>query len=544
MPHIRRSSPVLASLVANLLGACFDPTSVEDTETDIGSGSGTSPGNTDPTTTAGNTAPSTMTADDTTGAPTTDPPTTGPTTTPPMTDTTAGSCTEAGCPCAVMDDCAPGLVCSAEGTCAAPVCGNGRLELGEECDDGAVDDGDGCDADCTFTEIAIDVSYQTTCAWIEGGRVRCWGNNNLGQLGYGNTDLVGNDETPADAGDLQLPGPVLNVSSGDAHSCAMLEGGTEFICWGGGGAGQLGYGNANNIGDDEFPAALAPVDIGADVDLITIGGSHSCAITVSGTVRCWGAGGSGQLGYGNTNTIGDDEVPAAAGNVAIGAALEGVSAGINHTCAIQSNGSVRCWGTAFNGQLGYGNTNPIGDDETPAAAPGAPLTFPEAAIQVGAGLNHTCMLFEGGAVRCWGANFVGQLGRGDILAIGDDEPAAAIDPIPLGAPAVAIAVGDDHTCALLDDGALRCWGSNSSGELGIGTNTPVGDDEQVLAVDPVDLDGEVIQFDCGGVHTCVVLDDYRVRCWGGNVFGQLGLGTVDNVGDDELPLSADPVTVL
>lgn len=525
--------------------ACFDPTEVEGTDTEAGSGTDAGTGtDVDPSLTTTATTPG-MTVDDTTGAdPTTTPATDGPTTGEPPGDSSTGACEGAGCPCAMPEDCGADLYCGDGGTCVAAECGNGMPEPGEECDDGRTGDGDGCDDDCTYTEIVIDVSYRNTCAWIEGGRVRCWGENNQGQLGYGNTDGVGDDESPADAGDLQLPGPVLNVSSGDAHSCAMLEGGTQFICWGGGNQGQLGYGNTQNIGDDEFPAAIGPVDIGADVELITIGGGHSCAITISGTVRCWGAGSGGALGYGNPNNIGDNEPPSAAGNVMIGAAIDGVSAGIRHTCAIQSNGALRCWGEGFNGQLGYGNTNTIGDDETPSAAPGAPLSFPTAAVQVGAGLNHTCVLFEGGDVRCWGANNQGELGRGDTLDIGDDEPATTSDPIPLGAPAVAIAVGDAHTCALLEDGAFRCWGSNNSGELGIGTNMAVGDDEAVMSIDPVELDGEVVQFDCGGAHTCVVLEDRRVRCWGANQSGQLGLGNIDNVGDDELPLDAPEVSVL
>lgn len=536
-----RRAALLAAACAIATG-CFDPSQVEGTETEAGSGSsGASEAEASLT---GGATPG-MTQGDTTGAgPTTDPSTTGPSTTDPPADSSTGACMGAGCACVDSQDCDPGFACGPEGTCVEAECGNGTPEPGEACDDGDADDGDGCDSDCTYTEIVIDVSYQTACAWIEGGRVRCWGNNDQGQLGYGNTDRVGDDETPPDVGDIQLPGPVLNVSSGDAHSCAMLESGTEFLCWGAGGSGQLGYGSTSNIGDDEFPSAIGPVDIGADVDLITIGGTHSCAITVSGTVRCWGSGGGGALGYGSSETIGDNELPSTAGTVMIGAAIDGVSAGIGHTCAIQSNGALRCWGQGFNGQLGYGNTNSIGDDETPSAAPGAPLVFPDAAVQVEAGLGHTCVLFENGDVRCWGSNSAGQLGRGDNVPIGDDEPATSIDPIPLGAPATAIAVGDNHTCALLDDGAFRCWGTNGTGELGIGTVMPLGDDEAVLTADAVDLDGEVIQFDCGGANTCVVLEDYRVRCWGENSFGQLGLGNTMNVGDDELPLDAPVVPVL
>ena len=418
------------------------------------------------------------------------------------------------------------------------------VEGAEQCDDGNSTDGDGCDMDCTYTEITIDVAYQNTCALIEGGRVRCWGINNQGQLGYGNTDNVGDNETPASVGDVMLPGPVVSLASGDQHTCARTAPGAEFLCWGAGFGGLLGYGNTNNIGDDEFPSALGPVDVGGDVQHVTVGGSHSCAITVSGTVICWGQAGGGQLGYANSNNIGDNELPVAAGPVNIGAAINDVSAGIGHTCAIQSNGAVRCWGNGGAGQLGYGNTNNIGLTQTPAAAPGAPLDFGVDATEVGAGLSHTCALFTNGDVRCWGANNLGQAGVGDVNPIGSTMPATMGVPADLGAPAVDIAVGDNHTCALLDNGEFRCWGSNNIGELGLGNTNPLVDDELPSSVDAVMLDGDVIQFDAGGEHTCVVLDDYRVRCWGANYGGQLGTADTAPVGDNELPLDVSPITVL
>ncbi len=538
---MRARNLVSSSCLGLCLTACFDPSGVDETDTEASTGSGS---DTTGPTSAG--PGQTQTLSD----PTVDPDSTGDPTTPPLTttsdttdgDTTAGPCTAEGCPCTGEGQCDADLAC-VDMVCTAPVCGNEAIEGDEQCDDGNATDGDGCDMDCTYTEITIDVAYQNTCALIEGGRVRCWGVNSQGELGYGNTDNLGDNETPASVGDLMLPGPVFSVASGDQHTCARMGTGTEFICWGVGSGGRLGYGNTNTIGDNEFPSTLGPVDVGGDVQHVTVGGSHSCAITVAGTVTCWGVGGA-QLGYGNNNSIGDNELPAAAGSVNIGAAINDVSAGIGHTCAIQSNGAVRCWGNAFSGQLGYGNTNAIGDDETPAAAPGAPLDFGDDAIEVGAGLNHTCALLNNGDVRCWGANESGQAGVGDTTPIGSTVPATMGVPADLGAPAVDIAVGDNHTCALLDNGEFRCWGSNNAGELGLGNTNSLGDDELPSSVDAVMLDGEVIQFDAGGAHTCVVLDDYRVRCWGANNGGQLGTADTAPVGDNELPLDVSPIMVL
>jgi hypothetical protein len=142
-------------------------------------------------------------------------------------------------------------------------------------------------------------------------------------------------------------------------------------CWGAGGFGRLGYGNTNNIGDTETPGSVGPVFLGAGRRAVAIsaGHYHTCALLDTGAVRCWGYGTSGQLGYGNMDSIGDDETPGSVGPVFLGAGRRAVaiSAGDSHTCALLDTGAVRCWGVGFSGQLGYGNTDWIGDDETPGS---------------------------------------------------------------------------------------------------------------------------------------------------------------------------------
>ena len=149
------------------------------------------------------------------------------------------------------------------------------------------------------------------------------------------------------------------IDAGDLHTCAVLED-ASVRCWGNGAVGQLGYGNTDTIGDDETPArdpsTSAP---GAPPPRSAAGGDHTCAALDDGSVRCWGFGFGGQLGYGNTDTIGDDETPGSAGPVDLGAGrtATAITAGADHTCAILDDASVRCWGSGLGGQLGYGNTD-------------------------------------------------------------------------------------------------------------------------------------------------------------------------------------------
>jgi alpha-tubulin suppressor-like RCC1 family protein len=140
----------------------------------------------------------------------------------------------------------------------------------------------------------------------------------------------------------------------------------EVRCWGTGTFNRLGYGNTNTIGDDETPASAGSVDVGGAVVQLAAGQTHTCALLVTGAVRCWGYGPYGQLGYPNTTEV--LGVPASAGDVDVGGPVSQIVAGYNHTCALLQSGDVRCWGSGYGGKLGYGNTEHIGIYETPASA--------------------------------------------------------------------------------------------------------------------------------------------------------------------------------
>ena len=387
-----------------------------------------------------------------------------------------------------------------------------------------------------------------TCAVVDDGGVLCWGAGdlslfNFGQLGYGNLNGIGDNESPASAGTVQVGGSVNQIATGFEHTCALLDTG-NVRCWGKGSRGRLGYGNENNIGDDETPETAGDVQVGGAVVQLAAGFEYSCAVLDTGAVRCWGRGFSGQLGYGNNNDIGDDETPASAGDVPVGGVVVQIATGVNHTCAVLNTGAVRCWGSGSLGQLGYGVTsfgvgNNVGDDETPADIGDVPVGG--LVTQVVAGESHSCALLEGGNVRCWGSSLFAQLGYGNDESIGNDETPDTAGDVNVGGVVVQLAATDFHSCALLDTGKVRCWGSGGKGELGYGNTNDIGDDESPADAGDVEVGGVVVQLATGSAHTCVVLDNGALRCWGDGSLGQLGYGNTNDIGDDESPGSVGDV---
>jgi alpha-tubulin suppressor-like RCC1 family protein len=286
------------------------------------------------------------------------------------------------------------------------------------------------------------------------------------------------------------------VAAGARFSCARLDTG-RVRCWGIGSYGALGYGNTHDVGDNETPASAGPVDLGAGRTAVAItgGGRHTCAILDNGKVRCWGLGDFGQLGYGNTRVIGDDETPGSVGPVNLGAGRTAVAitGGGYHTCAILDNGKVRCWGEGRQGQLGYGNRKDIGDNEGPASVRPVKLGKGRKAIAISAYGQHSCAVLNNRKVRCWGTGRYGQLGYGNTRNIGDNEHPSSVGTVKLGRgrKAVAIQGGGRHTFALLDNGRLRSWGLSSDGQLGYGNMRNIGDNEKPTSAGPINLGGNV-----------------------------------------------------
>jgi cysteine-rich repeat protein len=426
--------------------------------------------------------------------------------------------------------------------CTAVACGDGTINrpAGEQCEAADRIDGDGCDADCTLSVVSSVVTGgEHTCALLDTGTVRCWGQGEWGQLGAATTDDLGDDEDPAAGSPIDLGGVATAVVAGYRHACALLDDGA-VRCWGDGTYGQIGQGNTDAVGDDELPSAVEPVDVGGVVTQLVSGYFHVCALLDEGTLRCWGAGEFGQLGLGNIDNVGDDEVPGEVAPVALAGTVVEIAGGFLHTCVRLEAGEVQCWGEGADGQLGYGNPNAIGDDELADA--GGLVSIGGPAEQVTTGGHHTCARLQGGAVRCWGRGAQGQLGYGNTTNVGDDELPSTTVAVVLPEAPTTLATGFLHTCARAGANAY-CWGFAGLGELGTGTTANLGDDEPIAGLAAIDLGLEAAQLATANDHACVLDETGRLRCWGLGLEGRLGYATVETVGDDETPSEAGDVPV-
>jgi alpha-tubulin suppressor-like RCC1 family protein len=391
-----------------------------------------------------------------------------------------------------------------------------------------------------------------TCALFDNGTMSCWGEGTTGQLGQGDPDDRGDQagEMGADLPTVSLgPGrTVTAIAAGSLHTCALLDNST-VKCWGGGATGQHGYGTTANRGDQpgEMGTNLPTVDLGSGrtARAIAAGGQHTCALLDNSTVKCWGLGFFGQLGYGDPERRGNDpgemgdNLPAV--NLGTGRTARAISAGGNHTCALLDNGTIKCWGYNQTGQLGQGDDIARGNapGQMGNALPVVDLGTGRTAIAVSAADSHTCALLDNGSVKCWGSGARGALGLGDMTIRGDDPgemgnvlPAVDLGP---GRTARSVSAGPAHTCALLDNATVKCWGEGDHGRTGHGDTSDRGDGpgEMGNALPVVDLGTgrSATAVTTGGEFSCALLDDATVKCWGENGFGQLGDGTNSPQGD-------------
>jgi alpha-tubulin suppressor-like RCC1 family protein len=334
-------------------------------------------------------------------------------------------------------------------------------------------------------------SYHT-CALTETGRVKCWGDNTRGQLGDG-TQMDRLTAVPV----LSLAGGLKSVTAGATHTCVLTSSG-GIKCWGRGITGALGDG----VGLDRYtPAFVSGLSSGAIA--VSAGGDHTCAITKPGGVKCWGWNASGQLGDGTkTLRLAPVSVKGFSGKVIA------LSAGLNYTCAVEDTGRVRCWGGNINRQLGDGTTE---ERLIPVAVAGLRGV---AAVSASMIATHTCALTTGGAAFCWGSNRAGQLGDGT-----EEERTEPVPVVGLAGSVRAIATGNEFTCALLSSGKAQCWGAN------LGAATLGNDGLQENYLTPVFvkyLDGTSIAS--GVSHSCAHRKSGGAACWGLNLDGQLGNG--------------------
>ena len=382
----------------------------------------------------------------------------------------------------------------------------------------------------------ISAGYEHTCVLFDGGNVRCWGTGADGRLGTGATATIGDEETPAAIPDIALGGRAAQITAGRNHTCALLDTG-KVRCWGGNAHGQLGYGHTRDIGDDEAPASAGDVPLDEPVSQLAAGDDYTCALLASGRVRCWGDSPEGQTGHGlDHRNIGDDEVPTEFPALELGGQITQLVGAGGSPCVLLASGRVRCWGSVV------GST---ADRYTPAAKhPLVALGVPAVRLATGAGALRVCAITNAGRLRCWGGGSFGLVGYafevGQVgLSRGELPTPARLGDVPLPGDdrVTGVAPGANHTCALLETGSVRCWGEGRFGVLGPGSP------ERVLARDAVEIDvgGRVADIAAGAFHTCAVLDTGSVRCWGDNGDGQLGYGMRENVGEHRSPAAVGDV---
>lgn len=354
-----------------------------------------------------------------------------------------------------------------------------------------------------------------TCA-VVAGAVYCWGLGDSGVLGNGGVTSAASPVLVAGLGDATA------IAAGMFFSCARRASG-QVACWGSNVSGQLG--NPTAGGNSAVPVA---VDGLTDAIAIAAGANHACAVRAAGQVWCWGANGAGQLGDGSTSP----RATPVAVITAAGAPLDDVRAvatGDTHTCAVQRDGDVYCWGANASGQLGNGS---VSAGPTAVATPTAPFSsavvIAEAQVAITAFNGGACTIAISGRAWCWGVNGSGQVGA---------DSAAPLFPNPQPVPGLtdvtAIAGGFFHVCAVAG-GHAYCWGSNGSGQLG----QPAA---IALLRAPALVTGlaptlGVVDVGAGGSHGCTIDDTGAGACWGANGFGQIGDG-----GPPTTRFSASPV---
>jgi alpha-tubulin suppressor-like RCC1 family protein len=301
--------------------------------------------------------------------------------------------------------------------------------------------------------------------------------------------------------DTKVPSQFVDamaVAASENNTCALTSSG-RVKCWGDNSGGQLGGGAGADSGIALDVAGLPEGEM-----KVAAGSIQSCALASDGVVRCWG---SGFLGDGEFSESGGLAVVQGLPQNVIDIAIGGY-----HICALTAMDGMMCWGNNDYGELGIGTKD---SQPMPMEVPG----LSGAVVAIAAGGGHTCAVTTGGGVKCWGGNWRGQLGDGT-----ETERLSPVNVAGLTEGVKAIAVGHDHSCALTLNGGVKCWGSNGNGQLGDGTFN-----DSSVPVDVRGLPQDIVAITAGESHTCALGSGGGVKCWGKNGYGELGDGTFDEL---------------
>lgn len=414
------------------------------------------------------------------------------------------------------------------------------------------------------TPVEIKAGNMFTCVRFANGGVKCWGFNGYGQLGNGNTTALGDNANEMGDNlpyiDLGTGRTAKKIAVGSMHVCAILDNDT-VKCWGWNNEGQLGLGDTNNRGDtaNEMGDNLPAINFGTGrtVKSIALGKNHACAVLDNNTLKCWGSNAHGELGLGDTVIRGDganemgDSLPTV--NLGTGRTVTEVSTTAQMVCALLDNSGVVCWGNPVYGhglfEMVGRFPNEMGDYLVPFAfGSGATVT------KLFVGLGSACVILNGTTTKCWGENFSGILGLGTtngLSTLGDNANEMG-DSLPIisfgGDPVVEIINNGVQRfysirCALLASGSFNCWGYNESAQLGLGDKIDRYYEPTRLSPISLGTGRTVTAAAVGEFHVCAILDNASIKCWGANYYGALGYGDTTMRGDNAGEMGDDLATV-
>jgi CSLREA domain-containing protein len=377
-----------------------------------------------------------------------------------------------------------------------------------------------------FSDVTVGDFH--SCGLTTDHTVECWGDNSYGQLADGGTDPISQPET------VPLDGDAIAVSAGANHTCALLVDST-VECWGDNNSGEIGDGTSGNV--VSTPTKVPGL---SGVTQISSGDEFSCALLNNTQAWCWGNNAYGAMGNGTSGNNWLGPVPVcgsgtgfacSGGNVLVN--VQKISAGGVHACALMTIGTVRCWGSNYEGQLGIGsapadplNTTPDCDTQVSNTCRSLPVivSLGDTATDVSAGGAETCALLNGGALQCWGYNAAGQIGNGTTDTYPWSEPSPQ-DVVGFNLNTDQVSAGDTSCAVVANDGF--CWGANEWAQIGDGTTNDANTPQPISG-----LSGNVAKISSNGIHTCALTIDGNVWCWGRNSYRELGFDTSDTCGAD------------
>ena len=409
--------------------------------------------------------------------------------------------------------------------------------------------GDGFQSGQPEDNATLGMAKTTSCSILDDNSLRCWGDNEYGQVGdgtRGNNRLI---PTNVSLPSGKIPISVSTSSQGTSF-CSIMDDGSLY-CWGNNNDGQLGLGfscsfgsyiSGCNGGNGISSPTMIQLPIGSSATAVSLGLDHSCVIIDNGSVFCWGNNQNGKLGVGNTTNTGDWRYSPHPVLMPTGTSAISITTGDRHSCMIIDNGNTFCWGRNYWGQLGDGTST---DRNIPTQ-----ISSTSTYISISAGQYFTCAITSQKTLDCWGENSDGQLGLGAYTNSKFTTPQNTILPVNL--EVISISSGYDFACAILETMVVYCWGNDDDNKLNTAYNCEA--DEQTngcnagFRVTPAESELPVgrgaIGIATGKDHMCMILDNGGIYCTGNNDYGQLGNESTDGSGPNyvTLPFGISPAS--